>query len=357
MKPFALFLSCSFFFTANAQKAIVTTPQTMVLYAGFPNPVDIYYPGVAANNLMIQAYTGCEVTKTDGQFLVQPFLNISDCSFLIGIQTGRLIKWVDTAIVPVRNISKGEVKLGELGSGEYSLHRVLAQTKLTFSTNDYFKDLHKNIRFIQYRVILMPKTGPMEMMSFSDASLSDEAAGYISKLKGGDLLVIDDIKITIYGKELRPHPLSITITEELPEPVEIFFDQSFKLDTLSDSTFYYESYFPDGTIYQQGKVMKETRHSAYHYNTDLNPISTEPYEGLLSAIPEGYYPISKWNIFDSAGHHKMTISYMALKDPLKKEQMNSRQTNYTIAPNGECVFYTNNGSIREIIYYNMGKRR
>lgn len=138
--------------------------------------------------------------------------------------------------------------------------------------------------------------------------------------------------------------------------------KAFTSKYINDSMCQFESYHPNGEIFQKGIVKLNTLHSEHRhfkfYRT-INDLKLE-HEIYLSKIPEDYSPMGYWIVNDSLGRLRMSINWAFVIDSSYQTECDFTDpeepyisniqiipTNYYNVAKGECIYYKSDGSIEK----------
>ncbi len=148
---------------------------------------------------------------------------------------------------------------------------------------------------------------------------------------------------------------------------EYFTDEKrdFRIDFISDSDIVYTSYHSNGRVYQTGNVKIESEEiryikSAFYEEPDIT-LNRGGFEVHLSRVSAPYFPVGQWLVYDSTGFLQLRIEYGLIIDSLVHETRDPDMPlfypvqYYLVVPDGECIHFNQDGSIREKIIYRNGR--
>lgn len=139
----------------------------------------------------------------------------------------------------------------------------------------------------------------------------------------------------------------------------------YELIPITDSTFYYTSFYINGAVYQKGILRNNTKYTnirkyffaeRYGYSE-----KRESWEMCLKETPDQLFPIGTWKQFDSKNNLQSEVTYRLIQDTLVYcmddpiDPFSYRyQKNYFIVTDGKYIGYKK-GKIVETIIFDKGK--
>jgi len=134
----------------------------------------------------------------------------------------------------------------------------------------------------------------------------------------------------------------------------------YQLRPSTDSTSLYESYYPNGSIYQKGLVRMDTRNMKFgktmFYENKQWQSNKEAWHLCLNETPDYLFPIGEWRVYDTIQKIKMVVNYASIINSnlgCKDDPLYPWTLYYYIAPHGECLLYKN-GKLSETILFKEG---
>ncbi|MES2619061.1 MAG: GldM family protein [Bacteroidota bacterium] len=137
----------------------------------------------------------------------------------------------------------------------------------------------------------------------------------------------------------------------------------YELIPLTDSTFYYTSFHPNGAVYQKGILRNDTKYTnirkyffaeRYGYSE-----KKESWEMCLKETPDQLFPIGSWKQFDSKNNLQSEVTYSLIQDTLiycMDDPIDPfsylYKKNYFIVTDGPYIRYAKGKIIETILFKN-----
>ncbi len=216
MKSFLFLALVCCIHTGYTQKPIVSIPNSMVLYENLYSPIQIIYPGIFSENIVLQHDRNCVVLYDSSlqSYKIMPIYGVDSCTVAIGVKKKKQVIWKDTISITVRKFKFGSPRLGKLeANSSVILEDILQQKELVYYSDIYLSEMDQ-IRITKYRMILLPKKGPMQEFTVKDSRITPEITESLNKCLPGDLIIFEGIRASGSGWVDRPlNPITYTIRE------------------------------------------------------------------------------------------------------------------------------------------------
>lgn len=133
---------------------------------------------------------------------------------------------------------------------------------------------------------------------------------------------------------------------------------AYRLQKISDSTWFYESYYSNGSLYQRGIVIKNNGINVYRkslfYEEKLHLVKKDAWEKPLFDVHRELYPFSQWEVFDSSGHLLQKLNYgMKIDNSFRPGE--EKRIHFIIVLVGKSYLYNTDGTIKKEVVFKDGE--
>lgn len=356
------------------------------------------------------------------------------CFINVSVQSKGKVKLVSSKSYRIELVPPGEVMFGAYTSGlTVNSYDLFLQKKLVYSNDQCVKGI-LNYKIDEFQFNIVPKNGTIETMTFQGDQLSETALNKIKNLRSGDIIFFQRIiagrfhlrplvlvvsnplnktvrieGLTFHGDTIKPFWYPENTDQEMHNwPQEnqkhgvwntyrfsdkmqdyyLWQQDSFhfgqliykkqlsedqllyRVDYLQNKSIYFTLYHENGTIYQEGEVLKQqsfetVNYSKFHRELDTSLNNTKnAYQNYPLEISSSYYCTGQWKVYHNNGKIKAELNYITVEDSLRKA-LNSDLYNpetpsfespkyLLILLDGPAVFYSKEGKVEETILFKNG---
>lgn len=190
--------------------AAISAENMNVLFFGLENPIMISVPGITPENTIVSSTNGISLRKLGaGKYMATVSGNAREGKVLVSARmSDGKIKSMGEMKFRLRTVPKPKIKLGSLESGTYDKATVLMQQFLFAALEDfYFQGVGYKIS--GYSAHLVSKKASQDVSVTGNST--DKMKSMISGAKSGDLLYINDIKVSGPNGPVKVGDFSIMI--------------------------------------------------------------------------------------------------------------------------------------------------
>ncbi len=241
MKPLLIAVIVLQSFWLSAQNVAFELSEMNLAYIGLENPLNVAISGVDQEDVIVKTSEGC--SYANGK------LKVTRKARLCKVHAGYLDQgdtvWVDSTIFRVRRLPMPRAQLGAIPNDGQPKGKaaIMTQQKLLISMGAGFA-YNFSYSVTAYNLIVVYKDAPPEMHSASSSRLTGAMRTSIQKIKPGDKLIFEGIKVVQDNFGTR-HNLSPIIIEVAGSSLinQSHFDQyaifynGHQIDTLTIGTF------------------------------------------------------------------------------------------------------------------------
>ncbi len=193
-----------------AQKLVVQSTYTNVLYLGVDNELVIRYKGVKDEDLLVKGSNGCEISHVkEATYISTVNDGLKRCKIYVGLKKDIGLKWLDSVEFEINALGNVKAQFGNLEGEKQAVEDLVMQDSIQLKTDGYYKGYKS--RIIKYSVIILPKIGPLSEYSVKGSKISDIIRNALSLLNEGDIILIDRIRAIGPAGERPLNPITIVI--------------------------------------------------------------------------------------------------------------------------------------------------
>lgn len=222
MRLILLFIISSLSIKLGAQTVRFSVNPVHVAFYGFDNPIQVENP--VKTRLYAIDTNYCKTFQKNGQYYIRPYYKFGkDSCKIVARTTDKKVLHIDTLTVYIKSYETGKATIGEV-NGYISKDRLMAVDSIELLT-PYLIAGAPSYRIIRFRLLVLPKVGWLEEVSFVGTKFPKGVKEMFSRLNPGDMLVFDAIRVRsdIFGIEKPISPFAVRISKSSSNADEINF--------------------------------------------------------------------------------------------------------------------------------------